>query len=72
MHAMSHRSDFFVFSCRVNNQEPTVCFTVSLPSEVLDSKSLNTSLLEVMISSKNECVIIFDLSDCTLPIIFNA
>ena len=37
-----------------------------------DSKSLNTSLLEVMISSKNECVFIRDLSDLTLQIIFDA
>jgi len=37
-----------------------------------DTKSLNTSLLEVMISSKNECFFIRDLSDLTLQIIFNA
>jgi hypothetical protein len=37
-----------------------------------DSKSLNTSLLEVMITSKNEHVFIHDLSDLTLQIIFNA
>ena len=37
-----------------------------------DTKSLNTSLLEVMISSKNECVFIRDLSDLTLQIIFDA
>jgi hypothetical protein len=37
-----------------------------------DYKSLNTSLLEVMISSKNERVFIRDLSDLTLPIIFDA
>jgi len=37
-----------------------------------DTKSLNTSLLEVMISSKNERVFIRDLSDLTLQIIFNA
>jgi len=37
-----------------------------------DSQSLNTSLLEVMISSKNERVFIRDLSDLTLQIIFNA
>jgi len=63
---MSHRSDFFVCSCRVNIQDPAVCFTVSLPSAVFqvalrrfliptamsDSKSLNTSLLKVKNSSK--------------------
>jgi hypothetical protein len=37
-----------------------------------DSKSLNTSLIEVMISSKNERVFIRDLSDLTLQIIFDA
>jgi len=37
-----------------------------------DSQSLNTSLLEVMISSKNEPVFIHDLSDLTLQIIFDA
>jgi len=36
------------------------------------TKYLNTSLLEVMISSKNECVLIQDLSDHTLQIIFDA
>jgi len=36
-----------------------------------DSKSLNTSFLEVMISSRNECVFIRDLSDLTLHIIFD-
>jgi len=37
-----------------------------------DTQSLNASLLEVMISSKNECVFIRDLSDLTLQIIFDA
>jgi len=36
-----------------------------------DTQSLNTSLPEVMISSKNECVFIRDLSDLTLQIIFD-
>jgi len=35
------------------------------------TQSLNTSLLEVMISSKNERVFIRDLSDLTLQIIFD-
>jgi len=39
---------------------------------MLDSQSLNTSLLEVMISSKNEHVFIHDLNDLTLQIIFDA
>jgi len=37
-----------------------------------DTQSLNTSLLEVMISSKNECVFNRDLSDLTLQIILDA
>jgi len=37
-----------------------------------DTQSLNTSLLEVMISSKNERVYIRDLSDLNLQIIFDA
>jgi hypothetical protein len=37
-----------------------------------DSKSLNTSWLEMMISSKNECVFIRQLRDLTLQIIFDA
>jgi len=39
---------------------------------MLDSQSLNTSLLEVMISSKNKCVFIYDLSDLTFQISFDA
>jgi len=51
-------------------------FRVGLPSilnftTMSDSQSLNTSLLEVMISSKNERVFIRDLSDLTLQIIFD-
>jgi len=34
-------------------------------------KSINASLLEVLISSKNECIFIRDLSDLTLQIILN-
>jgi len=37
-----------------------------------DTQSLNTSLLEVMISCKNDRVFIRDLSDLTLQIIFDA
>jgi hypothetical protein len=37
-----------------------------------DSQSLNTLLVEVMISSKNECVFIHDVNDLTLQIIFDA
>jgi len=86
MHAMSYWSDYFPCSCRVNIEEPAAGFTVSLFSAVSpvgipsilistalsDTKSLNTSLLKVMISSKNERVFIRDLSDLTLQIIFDA
>jgi len=37
-----------------------------------DSQSINTSMLEVVISSNNECVFICNLSDLTLQIIFDA
>jgi hypothetical protein len=37
-----------------------------------ETKSLNTSLLEVIISSKNEPVFIRDLSDLTLQTVFDA
>ena len=52
-------------------------FRVELPSSRIltamsDSKSLNTSLREVMISSKNESVVIRDLTDLTLHIILDA
>jgi len=71
---------------RVNIWDPAFCFTirwhlaatrVGLPSYQiltlkLDSKSLNTSLLEVMICSNNEGVFICDLSDLNLQIIFDA
>jgi len=83
---MSHRSDFFACSCRVNIQEPAVCLTISLPSAVVwvglprflipkamsDSKSTITSLLEVMISSKDEHDSIRDLSNLTLQTMFDA
>ncbi len=86
MHAMSDWSDYYPCSCRVNIWEPAIWFTVSLfsaPSRVglpsfwisttmSDTQSLNTSSLEVMISSKNERVFIRDLCDLTLQIIFDA
>ena len=67
MHAMSYRSEIFTCSSRVIIEEPAVCFSVSLltavfqvglpsyliPTTMSDSKSLNTSLLKVMISSIN-------------------
>jgi hypothetical protein len=50
---------------------------VGLPSfristALSDTQSLNTSLLEVMISSKTECVFIPDLRDHTLQIVSDA
>jgi len=86
MHAMSYWSDYLPCSCRVNIYKPAVCLVVSLFSAVsrvripsilistamLDTKSLNSSLLEVMISSKNERVFIRNLCDLILQIIFDA
>jgi len=81
-------TDLFFFTCssRVDIWEPTVYFAVSLflavipvglpscpiPTAMSDSKSLNTSLVEVVIPSKNECVFICDLSDLTSQIMFDA
>jgi len=79
MHAMSDWSYYFPCRCRFNIKEPAICFTVSLFSAVSrvglrsfslstamsDTQSLNTALLEVMISSKNERVFIRDLSNLT-------
>jgi len=45
---------------------------VQFPTTMSDSKSLNTSFLEVIISCKNESVFICDLSDLTLQIIWDA
>jgi len=86
MHAMSQRSDVFGCSYRANIKEPAFWITIMLlsavswfrlpscliPTAMLDSKSLNTLLLEVMISSQSECVCICDLSDLTLQIVFDA
>jgi len=86
MHAMSHRSDSGPCNCKVNIYEPAVWDIVSLPSAVFrvrlprfliptamsHSKSLNTSLLQVMISAKNDPVFIRDLSDLTLQLVFDA
>jgi len=86
MHAMSDWSEYYPCSCRVNIVQSRMCFTVSLfsalspvglpsfrnSSTMLDTQSLNNSLLEVLICSKNECVIIGDLSDLTVQIIFDA
>ena len=87
MHAMSHRSDFFLAcNSKVNIKEPAFSLTITYPlpgtqielprvqlaTAMSDTKSLNIPLLEVIISSKNNRVFICDLSDLTLQIIFNA
>jgi hypothetical protein len=87
MHAMSHRSDFYLtYSSKGNLSERAFYQTITklltvtqmelprvqFPNAMSDTKSLNTSLLEVMISSKNEYVLIWDLSDFTLHITFDA
>jgi len=86
MHAVSHRTDFFTCSSRVNLSESAVCGTKTLlsavsqvrlrscllPTAMLDSKSLDTTLLEVVSSSENVCVFIRYLSDYTLQIVFDA
>jgi hypothetical protein len=46
--------------------------TVQFPTTISDTKSLNTSLLEVIIPSINARVFIRDLSDLTLHIIIDA
>jgi len=43
-----------------------------IPTAMSDTQSFNTSMLEVMIYSKNERVFIRDLSDLTSQIIFDA
>jgi hypothetical protein len=45
---------------------------VQFPTAMANTKSLTTSLQEVMISSTNECVFIGDLFYLTLQIIFDA
>jgi len=87
MHAMSHRSDFVLgCSSKVNIQEPAFYLAITypltvtqielrrvqFPTAISDTKSLYTSLLDVMISSKNESVFIRDFSDLTLQILFDA
>jgi len=86
MHAMSHRSDLFACSSRVDIYEPAFCITITWLSAVSrvglysclnatamsDSKSSNTLMPDVMISSKNECGIVCDLSDLPLQIILDA
>jgi len=87
MHAMSHRSDFLLASSsKVNIYKPAFYLTITYPLTVTqielcrvqfpttmsDTKSLNTSLLEVMISSKSKRIFICGLSYLTLQIVFDA
>jgi len=84
--AMSHRSDLFACSSIANIWQHKIRITITLLSAfsrfrlpsfpiataMSDSKSIHSSLLEVMMSSENEHVIIWDMSDITLQIIFDA
>ena len=87
MHALSHWSDLFLAcSSKVNISEPAFYLTImypltvtqlklpriQFPTAMSNTKSLNTSLLEVVIPSQNDCIFIRDVSDYTLPIIFDA
>ena len=84
MHAMSYRSDLFACSCSQYLRTRSLLyynFTFGCVSSRItqhsnsptmsDSQSLNTPLLEVMISSKNEVVFIGDLNDLTLRNMFD-
>lgn len=87
MHAMSHKSGIFhACSSGVNISEPALYFTIMLlwtvsqvylpsiqiPTMNWDSESSNTLLLEVIISSKNYCVLVCDFGNLMLQIIFVA
>jgi len=87
MYTMSHWSNFFLAcSSKGNVSEPAFYLTimnpltvtqielcrVQFPTAMSDTKYLNTSVLEVMISSQTERVCICDLSDLMFPIIFDA
>jgi len=83
MHAMFQRFDFIAYSSRVNIEEPVFRCTIPsllavtrvvlpsflIPTEMLYSKSLNTSMVEIMVSFKYEYVFIRDLSDLTVHIV---
>jgi len=86
MRAMSHWSYFFFpHSSGVNIEEPVLYFKIpqvlavfqvelgsfQSPTSRLDSKFVNSSLVEVMISSKSELVMIHGLSDTSLQMIFD-
>ena len=77
---VSNQVSLLLLGATPNNYTITILsagFRVGLPSilnftAMSDSQSLNTSLLEVMISSKNKRGFVRDLSDLTLQIIFDA
>jgi hypothetical protein len=87
MHAMCHRSDFFL-ACtfKGNIEEPAVYPTITyrltvtndkyhrfqFPPAMSDSNPLNTFQLQLWISSKTECVLVHDWYKRTLPIIFDS
>jgi len=82
---MSHRSDFFACTSRLCIKEPAFCCTITLlfavtrvrlqscliPTAMSYSQLLCTRMLQVIISSKEEHVIIRDLNDLTLIIVFH-
>jgi len=86
MHAMCHRSDFFLASStKVDILEPALYLTIThfvtvihvefpivqFPTAMSDTKWLNTSWLEVIISSNNERVIFRDSSEFTQQLTFD-
>ena len=87
LHAMSHGSDYVLASSSNVNIEETAFYLtirhlltviqvelprVQFPTAMSDTKSLNTSMLEVMISSNNQHVFIRDFSDRTSQTILHA
>jgi hypothetical protein len=53
MHSMSHRSDFFAYSCRVNIWKPAVCLNISLLSAVSRVRSPSFLIQPAMWVSKS-------------------
>jgi len=87
IHAMSHRFQIcLTHSSTVNIKEPAFYFTIgshctvswvklrsfAISTPMSESKSLNTMLLQVIRTSKNECVMMCNLSDLTFQIISDA
>jgi len=77
---------FHGYSSRVNNEETALYITITylsivsqvkfhryqIPIAMLHEQSLNTLLIQVIIAFNNERVFVWDLSDHTLQIPFNA